>query len=395
MLLDRDIIIFADDWGRHPSTPQHLASVLLDGNRVLWVNSFGFRAPRLAVYDLKRVVDKISQVFSRPANHAAGSFTVLNPVIPPFYDTPAVRSVNDRLLLSQVRRATSKLGMRNPVLLFAHPLVAGILGQLGESSSHYLCLDDYPSLPGSYKCAADLEKAVLERVDAVFSVSESLRLSRKPKSGEGHFLPQGIDISHFLHEDGAVAPELAQLGHPIVGFHGLISEWVDVELIAAAANAYPAMTFVVIGHATVDVSVLDTIPNVHRLEHVPYATLSRYLAAFDAGLIPFKVNALTIASNPLKTVEYLAMGIPVVSTDLPEVRRFAPWATVATNRNEFVGAIATAVHANSPDQRRSRRRKAELFSWSSVAEAISVVIERVEKSKQDRGEDIVLPAAGR
>ena len=394
MLRNRDIIIFADDWGRHPSTPQHLASVLMQGNRILWVNSFGFRAPRLAMYDVKRIVGKITQVLVRSSGHVAPSFNILNPVIPPFYDNPAIRSVNDRLLLHQVRRAASNLGMQRPVLLFAHPLVAGILGRLGESSSHYLCLDDYRNLPGGYRCAGELEKTVLENVDTVFAVSESLRKSRMPKSGEGHFLPQGIDISHFLDDNGAVAPELEHLPHPIVGFHGLISEWVDVELIAEAARAYPTMTFVVIGHATVETAVFDKVPNLVRLEHVPYANLPRYLSCFDAGLIPFKVNELTIASNPLKTVEYLAMGIPVVSTDLPEVRRFTPWVTAAKDRDAFIGAIAAAVKANDSEGREARRREAERFSWSSVAEAVSSVIERVESTKTHGSPDVEIPVAG-
>ena len=393
MLRNRDIIIFADDWGRHPSTPQHLASVLKQGNRILWVNSFGFRAPRLTIYDVKRIAGKITRVLAGASGHVAPSFNILNPVIPPFYDNRAIRSVNDRLLLHQVRRAVSKLGMQRPVLLFAHPLVAGILGRLGESSSHYLCLDDYPNLPGGYRCAGELENTVLENVDTVFAVSESLRTSRMPKSCEGHFLPQGIDLSHFLDDNGDMAPELAHLAHPIVGFHGLVSEWVDVELIAEAARAYPTMTFVVLGHATVETAVFDAVANIVRLDHVPYAKLPRYLSCFDVGLIPFKVNELTIASNPLKTVEYLAMGIPVVSTDLPEVRRFTPWVTAAKGRDEFIGAIATAVKANDSEGRQARRRAAEQFSWSSVAEAMSSVIERIESTRSLASPDVEIPAA--
>jgi glycosyltransferase involved in cell wall biosynthesis len=390
MLRDRDVIFFADDWGRHPSTPQHLASVLMEGNRILWVNSFGFRAPRLALYDAKRIVGKLSQVLSRPSGESAASMTILNPVIPPFYDNAFVRSANDGLLLNQVRRAAAKMKMQHPVLLFAHPLVAGILGRLGESSSHYLCLDDYLSLPGAYRCAKELEQAVLESVDTVFAVSESLRQSHIPKSGEAHFLPQGIDLSHFLHVEAERAPELSHLPHPIVGFHGLISEWVDVELIASAARAYPTATFVIIGHATEDTSAFNSIQNIVRLEHVPYAHLPTYLTWFDVGLIPFKVNELTIASNPLKTLEYLAMGLPVVSTDLPEVRRFNPWVTTAKDRDEFIGAIGAAIAANGPELRAARRREAERLSWSSVAESVSAVIERVEQQKRDRHLDIVV-----
>jgi glycosyltransferase involved in cell wall biosynthesis len=118
---------------------------------------------------------------------------------------------------------------------------------------------------------------------------------------------------------------------PIVGFFGLISEWVDQDLLIALARAlraptpdtrHPTPSLVLIGKADVDVSRLKAELNIHLLGPKPFAELPRYVAFFDVGIIPFAVNELTRAVNPIKLREMLAAGCRVVSTDLPEVERY-------------------------------------------------------------------------
>src|SRR5262249_39293502 len=140
------------------------------------------------------------------------------------------------------------------------------------------------------------------------------------------FVSHGVDVAHFSRAlDPALAPpaDAAGLGRPVIGFFGLLAEWIDLGLLAGIARARPQWTLLLIGKANVDTSALRALPNVRLLGQKPYATLPAYCRAFDVGVIPFRVDELTVRANPLKLREYLAAGLPVVSTDLPEVRKYA------------------------------------------------------------------------
>src|SRR4029078_13293068 len=128
------------------------------------------------------------------------------------------------------------------------------------------------------------------------------------------------------------------LPRPIVGFFGLIADWVDTDIMAAIARRYPTGSLVVVGKATTDVSALQKLPNVHLLGRKPYADLPAYCKAFDVAINPFRINELTLAANPLKVREYLAAGLPVVSTDIPEVHVLED-VRVGVDHDDFISQI--------------------------------------------------------
>ncbi len=105
-------------------------------------------------------------------------------------------------------------------------------------------------------------------------------------------------------------------------FFGLLSEWVDQELILRLAQEFPRATMVLIGKADVAVTRLQGISNIQLLGPKPFSELPDYVAGFTVGIIPFVVNDLTRSVNPIKLREMLSAGCPVVSTDLPEVARY-------------------------------------------------------------------------
>jgi hypothetical protein len=102
----------------------------------------------------------------------------------------------------------------------------------------------------------------------------------------------------------------------------------------------------------------------------------------DIGLIPFRVNPLTVAANPLKLLEYLALGAAVVSTSLPEVRAFEDVAMIAEDRMAFVLCVGKALEqVGDESAARRRRARAELYSWTSLAAGVSVVIRESERGR--------------
>src|SRR5205814_7244097 len=123
------------------------------------------------------------------------------------------------------------------------------------------------------------------------------------------FVSHGVDVAHFSQalDPGMTPPaDAAGLTSPVIGFFGLIAEWIDIALVRAAARRRPDWTFVFVGKSTVDVAPLRELPNVRLLGQKPYETLPAYCRAFDVGLIPFRIDELTLKANPLKLREYLA-----------------------------------------------------------------------------------------
>ncbi len=382
MLRNRDIIIFGDDWGRHPSTIQHVGRVLARYNRILWIGSLAHRKPRLNILDLRRFVEKGARMLllRRQGERARGSENVfhLAPPVLPFHDLKFIRGWNTRTLVRSLRTAMQVHKFSRPVLITATPWVNGLIGKLGETSSHYLCLDDYSRFDRAYRALPEAERDLVSRVSACFFTSDLLRDKFSGRTVHSYTIPQGVDVGHFRSEESAAFRRVATPQKPVIGFVGLLADWVDLPLMLSAARAYPDAEFLVVGKATVHTRLLNLQPNIRYLGEMPYEDLPGMLRRMQVGLIPFLVNDLTEAANPLKLLEYFAIGIPVVSTNLPEVAKFKPLVYVAGDENEFIRLIGTALGEDPSLYRDLRIRKAEEYSWQNVTENISSVIEEIE-----------------
>ena len=379
MLQDHDIIIFGDDWGRHPSTIQHIARVLSKSNRILWVSSLGLRQPRLRFYDLKRIFGKFKKIVS-PVGYQQTDVNifVVHPFVFPFYDIKIIREINKLLLRKKILRKMRMLNFSNILLLISTPIAADLVGTLGESSSYYLCLDDYSRFDNVYRSILPMERQVLNQVSGCFSISDVLLQTRKCKSGENHYLPQGVDYEHFSLITKEIPGQIKEIKKPIIGFFGLISSWIDVDLVRECANTYPSLSFVLIGKANFDLSTYLNVQNMFLLGEVPYELLPGYAQKFDVGIVPFIVNDLTKAANPIKILEYLSLGLPVVSTNLPEAEKFSDLIYIAENREEFIAHIKLALENDNPDKKIKRQLKVRQYSWIATCEILSQHIQRIE-----------------
>jgi len=161
---------------------------------------------------------------------------------------------------------------------------------------------------------------------------------------------------------------------PVVGFFGLIADWVDLELIQFLARSRPECSFVLIGKVTTDVKLFEGLSNVYLLGQKPYEALPAYVKAFDVALLPFVTNELTIASNPLKLREYLAAGLPVVSSAIPEASRLKHLIRIGRNNFEFLNHLDAILKsgATGPQMRISSQMDVE--SWDQKVEELSQVV---------------------
>ena len=205
--------------------------------------------------------------------------------------------------------------------------MADYIGRLGESLSVYYCVDEWSLFSQmDEERTRQAERLLLERVDCVFAVNDALADAKRPFNAETHVAPHGVDREHFkqaLSADTAVPADLAPLPAPVLGFYGAIADWVDVELLAQVARLRPDWTLALIGTELISTSALGKLPNVHLLGRRPYEALPAYCKGFDVALIPYLESDQLPYRNPIKLREYLAAGLPIVSTHVPEVEHYA------------------------------------------------------------------------
>jgi glycosyltransferase involved in cell wall biosynthesis len=365
-LSGRDMLCFSHDWNGDPLSKTHLMRLLARNNRILWVNSIGYRMPTACKSDARRAVAKLAAAME-PIREVEKNIFVISPLVIPAYGKPSIRSLNRHLLRFQVKRAMSKLGFSNPINWVFNPAASMIAGTLGEQRLIYYCVDEYTAFSGvPVKSLLDMEEQLARRADLVIVSADRLHCSKAALNPNTHLVRHGVDFDHFakaLEPSRVIPADIAQLKKPIIGYFGLIAaDWVDVPLLAEVARNFPDASLVMLGKCTMDVSALRQSPNIHLLGRKAYEALPGYAKAFDVALIPFPINEATLNSNPLKAREYLAAGLPVVSTAIPEVEVLGQ-CRIGTDAPSFCRQIREALAEPGPSRARSETMRTE--SWAA------------------------------
>jgi glycosyltransferase involved in cell wall biosynthesis len=380
MIEGNDIIIFANDWGGDPLSKHQIALRLAQRNRIVWVNSMGNRNPTVSAHDLRRALRKLWQ-FCQGCQPVASNINRFCPLVIPFHGNRAARWINRRLLAWGIRRACQQLGFRDPVTLTFVPNSVDVAGSLGERLIVYYCVDEYSQFTGADRTAIlEMEGRLMEKADLVVVSASRLYETKRASNANTILITHGVDVDHFRKacvEETSVPEDAAALPGPVIGFYGLIEDWVDLDVIRHMATARPEWSFLMIGEVKTDTSAVRRLPNVHFLGRRTYQSLPGYCKKFDIAVLPFVVNELTLAANPLKVREYLAAGLPVVATPLPEVQKLGALVRAATTPEEFLEECDALLHAGrrGPDLGVSHRMDAE--SWDGKVEVLSELITRL------------------
>jgi hypothetical protein len=359
-------VVFGDDWGRHPSTTQHLFSAFPQDQRVIWFNSIGMRAPQLNRGDAFRILGRFrSQNAAPPPLDMGESVRFVGPEVIslpflPLHGSQAVRAVN-RALLRRVWSQVDRRGSDSSIhVVFSNPLALHYLDEIRCDKAVYLRLDDYARLPGvnpDWVNAA--EKEIARRRLPVFGTAPSLLQAFE--QGPTFHLPQGVDVEHFGR-----CPEMPP-PKKVVGFFGLLAPWLDHDLVEAAARAHSDWTFEFIGKKEIWPQRLHGLTNVRLKGPVDYPLLPRAISHWRAAWLPFEQSELTRHVDPLKIREYLAAGLPTFSTPLPGSRVPAEWARMGQGVEAFTHFLGEVLEDN-PEKRRQRKAAMADESWRSRAE---------------------------
>ncbi len=377
MIEGHDIICFSNDWDGDPLSKKHIMLRLARKNRILWVNSIGNRNPSASVRDLKRVIQKL-QDFSFKSKKVAENIYTFSPLAIPFHGSSLARALNRRFLAWSVRHASHKLGFKNPITWSFLPTSGQVVGALGEKLIVYHCVDEFSEFTGTDKNAIlNMERDLSRKADQVLVSSGPLYETKKLHNARTSMVTHGVDLDHFRQAcDPKTKPpaDIAALRHPVIGFYGLVADWVDLDLVRFLAVSRPAWSFVLIGKVDTSTSAIDGLENVHLLGRKPYSTLPAYCAGIDVAILPFVINELTLASNPLKLREYLAAGLPVVTTDIPEACRLGGHVRIGRTKEEFLAHIDDCL-AEGAGPQLSISATMDAESWDAKVEEMSSLIQ--------------------
>ena len=333
MIQGRNIVCIASNWFDHPTSKHHVMRHLSRRNHVLWVNFHASRRPRLNGGDTRLALRRLRQMWGG-ARRVAPQIDVLSPLLLPFPESALARFINARILCRQLTAALARLPQRPTQLWLFAPDVPEVIGRLRAERVVYYCVDDFAAFSGyNTELIEKLEAQTIAAADVVFATSARLFERHRPRHARVHLVPHGVDFEHFASAAelplDAVPHDLKAIRRPIFGFMGFVSDYADLGLLAGAARARPDWSFVLLGDIRCNVAALGGLKNVHLLGGRPYERLPAYCRGFDVGLIPFRMNRLTQAVNPIKLREYLAAVLPVVSAPLETVRRYAPAVQIA------------------------------------------------------------------
>jgi hypothetical protein len=166
--------------------------VLAKDNRILWVNSLPNRMPTASGKDVSRLFRKLKS-FTEPIREVEHNIFVLSPLAIPAYGSEAVVALNQRTLISQIKKAMRRLGFSNVVNMVFNPAAGMIAGRLGESELIYYCVDAYTAFTGASNGLKAIEDDLLRRADLVVVSAEKLYESKKHLNLNTHIIRHGTD----------------------------------------------------------------------------------------------------------------------------------------------------------------------------------------------------------
>jgi glycosyltransferase involved in cell wall biosynthesis len=385
-LRGRDIVCvgFAD-WDNEIWTNQHhLMARLAQDNRLLFVESLGLRRPTVSGRDLRRIARRVRRGLSGPRRSAEGVW-VLSPLVLPLHGNRLARALNARLLPALVRRAARRIGMRRPILWAYVPHAEVLLDALDPERVVYHCVDDLGAVPGIDAGAVRAAEArFVPRADLVLASAPPLAERMRTLSEHVIDAPNVADTELFATalEPGEVDPAVAALPEPRIVFAGaVVTTKLDLPLLVELARLRRDWSIALVGPVglgdpNADVSPLEAEPNIHLLGGRPHDGLPAVLRGAAAGLIPYAINPITASVFPMKVYEYLAAGLPVVTTPLPALNANAG-VIVAADAPATLAAIERALAEDGPAARRERSRAVRDNSWDARLEEIGTYLSRL------------------
>jgi len=331
-----DLICFSHlRWTFVFQRPQHLMSRFARHSRVYYVEEpvFGADDARLTI-----------SVCPRTGVH------VVTPVLPENVGS----SQSSALLRGLVRELLNREAIRDFAVWYYTPMALEFTDDLNPVLTVYDCMDELSAFANAPDGMLQNERMLFNKADLVFTGGASLFEAKRSKHDRVHLFPSSVDVAHFsqalaIHEDPA---EQKPIPRPRIGYAGVIDERMDLDLIRYVADGRPDWHILLVGPVVkIDPQRLPQRGNIHYFGMKSYDELPAYLSGWDVALLPFAQNEATRFISPTKTPEYLAAGLPVVSTPIRDVVR--PYGesglvAIGRGREHFLHCVEQQLYEDRP-----------------------------------------------
>ena len=379
------LCISSIDWDFIWQGHQQIMSMLAArGNKVLFIENTGARRPTLR--DIPRVRKRLQNWWrgTKGFRQERQNLFVYSPIVLPFPYSRIARAINRVIVVRAIRRWMSAMGVGRPLVWTFLPtaLALDLVDAVEPELVVYYCIDDFANSSAVIGNIRRTEHRLFRDADLVFVTSERLAARARRFRERVETFPFGVDFARFeavRASDDDIPGDLKAIPRPIVGYVGGLHRWVDQTLLAKVARSLPGTTFALVGPSQCDVSTLEREPNIHLFGARSHDQLPAYIKGFDVGIVPYAFSDYTANVYPTKLNEYLAMGIPVVATGLPEILRFnsahGGLVAVANDAEAWSERIQEALQPHEPAEIERRVAVAQENSWDARLEAMMGLIE--------------------
>ena len=396
-----DIIMWGPHWGWIHYLPQQMAYEISKYVRVLYVNTPSIIIKSLLPKRWGRLMTPRKELIDwfHPLTKVNKNLFIYTPppILLPYGHLKAGDNISQAVHLHIVKRTAQKLNFKNPIL-WNPPFFLGYVPIKDVFKGSFICYDlvcdirNWTKFNWKRERLQIAERRFLESVDLVIISVPTLYDDKAKLHKNSHYLPPGADVDNYLRalsNETTVPEDISHIRHPVIGFMGAMNNMkIDWELIRFVALSHQEWSFVMMGTLSEEPEIsLRDLKNINFLLGIkPVTELPGYLKAFDVSMIPYKVNAFGKYAFPAKAFEHLAGGKPVVSTDLPALRKYHPLIKAAHSKGDFLRFIEQSLDEKDESYLRARidlAREHTLEARAQAALELIAITDRAENRKSN------------
>lgn len=280
----------------------------------------------------------------------------------------------ERYIKPNISETLKKIGFdKVDVLWISNPKHYWLVNVVKYKKLVFRMPDDFTHMRAWPNSVKEIQDKLIDKADNIFITSDYLRSLVEDRNREALNLKNGVNFEFFNKQ--YYKPKEYESYSKIVVYVGAIKEWFDSELLLESAKSLVDTQFFIIGSPQIDISILDKLSNISFLGAKDYRDIPAYLQYADVGIIPFRVNNLTNAVNPIKLYEYCAAGLDVVTTNMKELNKLNAPIFISKDKDEFICNIKNALNRREKDRIKKIKSFAKDNSWGKRYEMAKSIIE--------------------